>query len=173
MVQLALVVALVGAPYPALVGDRWSTPEPQDLVASDHPLVGPAAASADALVRAQPPARGAQAPTPAAPLAPKPAPAAAARPLSGGRTVFASWYGPGLYGNRTACGQTFTPSSWGIAHKTLPCGTPVSITYAGRTVTAPVIDRGPYIAGREVDLAAAVANALGFSGVQPIYLTIH
>ena len=182
MVQLALVVALVGAPYPMFVGDRWATPEQQDLVALDHPVVTLAEPSSEAVARAQPAPRAAPAPTrappPAAPPQAAPAQGAAAPPaapatLSGGRTVLASWYGPGFYGNRTACGQTLTPSSWGVAHKTLPCGSVVSITYAGRTVTAPVIDRGPYIAGREVDLAAAVANALGFSGVKPIYLVIH
>jgi rare lipoprotein A (peptidoglycan hydrolase) len=64
-----------------------------------------------------------------------------------------SWYGPGFYGNHTACGQVLTRTIVGVAHKTLPCGTLVTFRYKGVTVTAPVIDRGPYVAGRQWDLA--------------------
>src|SRR5437588_9851339 len=49
-------------------------------------------------------------------------------------TVFrgakATWYGPGLFGKRTACGQRLTRSLVGVAHRRLPCGTPVEIYYA-------------------------------------------
>jgi hypothetical protein len=55
-----------------------------------------------------------------------------------------TWYGPGFYGNRTACGQRYTRYIIGVAHKTLPCGTLVQFTWAGITAVAPVIDRGPY-----------------------------
>lgn len=79
----------------------------------------------------------------------------------GWRTAVASWYGPGFYGQRTACGQTYTSSSWGFAHKTLPCGTVVQFRNGGRIVSAPVIDRGPYTAGRTFDLSAALCGALG------------
>jgi len=78
------------------------------------------------------------------------------------RYAYASWYGPGFYGNRTACGQTMTSTIVGVAHKSLPCGTRVTFRYNGNTVTAPVIDRGPYIAGREYDLSYALRNKLGF-----------
>ena len=61
------------------------------------------------------------------------------------RPASASYYGPGLYGNRMACGGTLTPGTVGVAHKTLPCGTKVHLRYRGRTVTAPVIDRGPFV----------------------------
>lgn len=77
--------------------------------------------------------------------------------------VVASWYGPGFYGNHTACGQVFTPVSYGVAHKTLPCGSEVVLTNGGHTVRATVIDRGPYIAGREFDLTGPVKAALGCS----------
>lgn len=77
--------------------------------------------------------------------------------------VVASWYGPGLYGNHTACGQVFTTSSYGVAHKTLPCGSLVTLTHGSSVVTVPVIDRGPFVAGREFDLTAPVRNALGCS----------
>lgn len=99
--------------------------------------------------------------------------ARAPQPPGEGEWVLASWYGPGFYGNRTACGQVFTAESWVVAHKTLPCGTVVEITFRGRTVTAPVLDRGPFIPGREVDLGEAVAKALGFAGVQPVRLRVR
>ncbi len=53
----------------------------------------------------------------------------------------------------------------GVAHKTLPCGTKVKLRYHGRSVTVPVIDRGPYVAGRDYDLTEAVKEKLGFPGV--------
>lgn len=81
----------------------------------------------------------------------------------------ASYYGPGLYGNGIACGGTLTPSTIGVAHKTLPCGTKVTIRYHGHTVVAPVIDRGPYVAGRDYDLTEATRNRLGFGGVGTIW----
>ncbi|HXQ89517.1 MAG TPA: septal ring lytic transglycosylase RlpA family protein [Solirubrobacterales bacterium] len=77
----------------------------------------------------------------------------------------ASWYGPGLWGNNTACGQTLRPQTMGVAHKTLPCGTTVKFVYHGRAVVTQVIDRGPYIQGRAWDLTKAVSDALGFEGV--------
>jgi hypothetical protein len=55
-----------------------------------------------------------------------------------------TWYGPGFYGNVTACGQRYTRHILGVAHRTLPCGTLVQFRWHGRTATAPVIDRGPY-----------------------------
>lgn len=75
-------------------------------------------------------------------------------------SALASWYGPGLYGNRTACGQTLTPGLPGVAHKTLACGTRLLLC-AARCATATVIDRGPYVAGREFDLTAATKGAIG------------
>ncbi|HEY3435785.1 MAG TPA: septal ring lytic transglycosylase RlpA family protein [Solirubrobacterales bacterium] len=77
----------------------------------------------------------------------------------------ASWYGPGLWGNSTACGQTLRPQTLGVAHKTLPCGTTVKFVYHGRAVVTQVIDRGPYAHGRTWDLTKAVSDALGFEGV--------
>jgi rare lipoprotein A (peptidoglycan hydrolase) len=71
-----------------------------------------------------------------------------------------SWYGPGLYGNGTACGQTLTKELVGVAHRTLPCGTMVTFRYNGRTVSAPVIDRGPYAAGRTWDLSKGLCTLL-------------
>ena len=75
-------------------------------------------------------------------------------------TVRASAFGPGLYGNRMACGGRLEPGSRGVAHKTLPCGTRVAITYRGRAVIVRVVDRGPYIPGRSYDLTARTARDL-------------
>lgn len=84
------------------------------------------------------------------------------------RPAGASFYGPGLYGNGVACGGTLQPGTIGVAHKTLPCGTKLTIRYHGRQAHAKVIDRGPYVAGREFDLTEALRNKLGFGGVGTI-----
>jgi rare lipoprotein A (peptidoglycan hydrolase) len=73
-----------------------------------------------------------------------------------------TWYGRGWEGRKTACGQTLSPGLMGVAHKTLPCGTKVSFLYNGRSITVPVIDRGPYTEGVSWDLTTAAADALGF-----------
>jgi hypothetical protein len=78
------------------------------------------------------------------------------------RPAAASYYGPGLYGGGLACGGSLTPSKLGVANKTLPCGAKVTLRYHGRTVTVPVIDRGPYAGNREYDLTAATKAKLGF-----------
>lgn len=73
----------------------------------------------------------------------------------------ATWYGPGLFGNRTACGQRLTRSLHGVAHRRLPCGTAVTLYYAGRFTTAKVVDRGPFRTRATFDLTAATARSLG------------
>ena len=80
------------------------------------------------------------------------------------REALASWYGPGFYGRRTGCGGTLGYSQMGVAHKTLPCGTKVTLRHNGRRVRVPVIDRGPYVGAREYDLTAATARKLRFRG---------
>jgi rare lipoprotein A (peptidoglycan hydrolase) len=81
------------------------------------------------------------------------------------RYAGASWYGPGLWGRKTACGATLRPGTLGVAHKTLPCGTTVKFVYHGHAVVTRVIDRGPYVDGRAFDLTQAASEALGFEGV--------
>lgn len=76
----------------------------------------------------------------------------------------ATWYGPGLYGNRTACGQVLRPETVGVAHRSLPCGTPVKFSYRGRQVVTRVIDRGPFSDGYAWDLTNGARKALGFEG---------
>jgi rare lipoprotein A len=80
------------------------------------------------------------------------------------RQAQASWYGPGLFGGHLACGGTLRPGTLGVANKTLPCGTKVSLRYHGRSVRVPVVDRGPYSGAREYDLTAATKQRLGFNG---------
>jgi len=74
----------------------------------------------------------------------------------------ATWYGPGFFGRRTACGQTLRRGTWGIAHRTLPCGTMVTLVNRGRRISVPVIDRGPY-SGATVDLTARTKQFLRFT----------
>ncbi len=79
------------------------------------------------------------------------------------RPVIATWFGPGSYGSRTACGQILTPELIGVAHRSLPCGTMIDIVYNGQTISVPVVDRGPYADGVSYDLTTATAAALGVS----------
>jgi peptidoglycan lytic transglycosylase len=91
--------------------------------------------------------------------------------LNGYRRAYASWYGPGLYGNHLACGGTLSPGRLGVAHKSLPCGTKLTLRHRGRSVAVRVIDRGPYVAGREFDLTEQTAQRLRFRGHGTIYTT--
>ena len=86
----------------------------------------------------------------------------AARRVTAFRPAGASYYGPGLYGGALACGGTLQPGMLGVANKTLPCGSKVILRYRSRTITVPVIDRGPYVAGRDYDLTAATRARLHF-----------
>jgi rare lipoprotein A len=87
-------------------------------------------------------------------------------------TGIATWFGPGFYGKRTACGQKLTPSVVGVANRTLPCGTLVKVTYKGRTLTVPVLDRGPYAHHADWDLTAGAAQQLGITETVRIATTI-
>lgn len=78
------------------------------------------------------------------------------------RPAVATWYGPGFYGRRTACGVRMSRTLLGVAHRKLPCGTHVAVLYKGRRITVPVVDRGPFRRGTSYDLTAATAQALGF-----------
>ena len=84
------------------------------------------------------------------------------------RLAEASWYGGG---GGLACGGSLTSSTLGVANKTLPCGTLVTLRYNGRSVRVPVVDRGPYVAGREFDLTEATKQALGFGDTGEVWST--
>lgn len=79
-------------------------------------------------------------------------------------SAVASSYGPGLYGRTTACGQVLQPTTIGVAHKTMACGTRLKfIGRSGQIVAATVIDRGPYVAGRTFDITEGTVKLMGYS----------
>jgi hypothetical protein len=78
------------------------------------------------------------------------------------RPALASWYGPGLFGNALGCGGRLHPGTLGVAHKSLPCGTRVTLRKGDRILRVRVIDRGPYVGAREFDLTQATKHRLGF-----------
>jgi rare lipoprotein A len=86
----------------------------------------------------------------------------------------ATWYGPGFWGKTTACGVLLTPSTLGVAHRRLPCGTQVTFSYNGMSVTATVIDRGPFHRGYTWDMTKKTAKRVGFLAVGsgPIQATV-
>jgi peptidoglycan lytic transglycosylase len=84
------------------------------------------------------------------------------------RPVQASWYGGG---GSLACGGALTSGTLGVANKTLPCGTLVTLRYGGRSVRVPVVDRGPYVSGREFDLTQATKRALRFGDTGEVWST--
>ncbi len=88
--------------------------------------------------------------------------------LNSYRVAVASWYGAG---GVTACGEQLTDATLGVANKTLPCGTLVTLRYHGRTVRVPVIDRGPFVPGRDFDLTPATKAALGFPDLDALWAT--
>ncbi len=79
-------------------------------------------------------------------------------------TVYRPTMASTFYDRITACG-TLRPTTLGVAHKTLRCGTKVSFLYRGRTLTVPVVDRGPYRRGFTWDLTEAAAEKIGFEGI--------
>jgi rare lipoprotein A len=78
-------------------------------------------------------------------------------------TALASWYGPGFEGLPTASGEPYDPYGYTAAHKTLPLGTDLTVSYGGRSVQVTVNDRGPYVGGRELDLSQGAAEYLGLT----------
>ena len=93
-----------------------------------------------------------------------------ATPISFGETEllyqeegYASWYGPGFYGHKTASGERFTKKKFTCAHRKLPFGTRLEVTNLenGKTVEVIVNDRGPFIYSRMLDLSYAAAKELG------------
>jgi rare lipoprotein A len=87
----------------------------------------------------------------------------------------ASFYGEGFDGKLTANGEKFDRRAFTAAHRTLPFGTCLVVTAVatGRSVRVRVNDRGPYVAGRLIDLSEAAARALGIvdSGVAQVRLS--
>jgi hypothetical protein len=95
-------------------------------------------------------------------VASAPGPSSAAPLPAVHKAAIATWFGPGFYGQKTACGQVLTPAVVGVANRTLRCGTLVKVSYRERRLVVPVIDRGPYAHnGADWDLTTGAAQALG------------
>ena len=117
-------------------------------------------------------------PSPAPTVAPTPMPTPEPQPepklfQSGVASTYGE--GDGFEGNLTACGQVFHTRVVQIAHKSLPCGTLVRVvdTETGRTVDARVTDRGPYVAGRVVDLSWGAFSQLDPSGPGLLHVDVY
>lgn len=96
--------------------------------------------------------------------------------FAGGRAeakeMLASWYGPGFQGLPTASGTPYDASGYTAAHKTLPLGTELAVSYGGKTVEVTVNDRGPYVGDRELDLSQGAAQALGLTHAGVDYVSV-
>ena len=103
-------------------------------------------------------------------------PAKTAVDSRGDERGLASWYGKEFDGLPTASGETFRPEKISAAHRTLPLGTIVDVLNekSGRTVRVKINDRGPFVAGRIVDLSKAAAQEIGSvgDGVVPVTLRV-
>jgi hypothetical protein len=84
------------------------------------------------------------------------------------RARTATIFGPGLYGNRTACGHTLAHRTRGLAHRELGCGRRVAVYHTGRVIVSRVIDRGPFTQGIAFDVTAGAARKLGMSTTSTI-----
>ena len=105
--------------------------------------------------------------------APSPSPSPSASDMGEGH---ASYYGPGLAGNRTANGEVFDPNKLTAAHRTLPLGSRVRVTNPrnGEVVTVRINDRGPFHGNRVIDLSEAAAREIGLirSGTARVRLAL-
>ena len=88
----------------------------------------------------------------------------------------ASYYGPGFHGNPTASGEVFDMDGMTCAHRFLPFGTSLMVRNLdnGREITVRVNDRGPYVAGRIIDLSRGAARELGMieSGIASVLIRV-
>ena len=78
------------------------------------------------------------------------------------------------HGGKTASGRTASPKALVAAHRTLPFGTRVKVENLsnGKSVVVTIIDRGPFIKSRIIDISSAAAETLGFSGVQRVRISV-
>jgi rare lipoprotein A (peptidoglycan hydrolase) len=86
----------------------------------------------------------------------------------GSYAALAGAMSPAAVGRKTACGGTILAATEGVAHPTLPCGARIYVVFHGRHVLTQVVDRGPYVPGREFDVTPALAQRLDLQGVQRI-----
>lgn len=150
--------------------NRSSSLETATMPADVGPVVDNTAsqAAADALLQAK--LQEASSPSPI--VEPAPAPRAGVVQERGG----ASWYGPFFHGRRTANGERYNQNEMTAAHKTLPFGTLVRVRseVTGKEIEVRINDRGPFVAGRVIDLSQAAAKALGMlqAGVKRVTLLL-
>src|ERR1700694_4143977 len=83
----------------------------------------------------------------------------------------ASYYGTES-GPHTASGERFDPNAMTAAHRTLPFGTLVRVTYGGRSVIVRINDRGPFVRGRDIDLSQGAARRIGLPGVGQVTIDV-
>jgi peptidoglycan lytic transglycosylase len=91
------------------------------------------------------------------------------------RTMVASYYANVLEGNPTASGEPYEPRRYTAAHKSLPLGTQLRVAYGDEAVEVVVNDRGPFVAGRDIDLSLAAAEEIGLTapGTAPVRVTVR
>lgn len=77
--------------------------------------------------------------------------------------LVSSWYGSELEGSPTASGEPYRPDGRTAAHRSLPLGTELLVSYGGRQTVVRVNDRGPYVAGRDLDLSRGAAQEIGLT----------
>ncbi len=87
--------------------------------------------------------------------------------------ALASWYGPGFHGSPTATGEPYDAYGYTTAHKTLPMGTELIVSYEGKSILVSINDRGPYSGDRELDLSQGAAQALGLTQAGVDYVEVQ
>jgi rare lipoprotein A len=135
---------------------------------------------ATATVPAAPPSANAPTPIPATPEIGQPpaGPSAGIGPSLGGYTEqgMASWYGLPFHGRKAANGEIFDMNELVAAHRTLTFGSIVRVTNMnnGLSVDVRIIDRGPFVAGRIIDLSQAAAKAIQMigTGIAPVRIEV-
>ncbi len=89
----------------------------------------------------------------------------------------AAYYADSLHGNKTASGETYDKNAMTAAHRELPFGTRVKVTYLknGRSVEVVINDRGPHSKNRIIDLSGAAAEQLGLkeAGIGEVKLEVY
>lgn len=88
------------------------------------------------------------------------------------RRELATWYGPGLWGNRLACGGRLRHATMGVAHKKLECGTQVVLRLGDSYLRTRVIDRGPFVRGAKWDLTRRAAKKLGMATSTELHVAV-
>jgi rare lipoprotein A (peptidoglycan hydrolase) len=77
--------------------------------------------------------------------------------------LVSSWYGSELEGSPTASGEPYRPDGRTAAHRSLPLGAELLVSYGGRQTVVRVNDRGPHVGGRDLDLSRGAAQEIGLT----------